>query len=155
MNEKIRPLFWEKYALNQLNKSEWESLCDGCGICCLIKLADEDEVSSSNNVLYTNVSCQLLDCSTGFCSNYPQRKTYVTDCVQLTYDMLADIYWLPKTCAYRLLYENKALPSWHPLITGSHQSVKRSGHSVAGRCVSEKLVNDEDLEDHLIKWVKI
>lgn len=153
--KKLRTNFWVDIPLSDLNSDEWEALCDGCGVCCLIKLSDEDEDSSVNNVHYTNVACQLLDCSTGFCSNYDNRKDYVSDCVQLTYEMLKNIYWLPASCAYRLRYENKPIPEWHPLISGSHETVKRSGFSVSGKCVSEKSVHEDDVENHIIKWVHL
>ena len=119
MNTEIRPFFWKHYSLEQLNQTEWEALCDGCGLCCLIKLEDED----TEEIAYTKVACKLLDCQTARCSDYANRHQFVPDCIQLTPEKLQSIGWLPSSCAYRRLNEGKNLPSWHYLNTGSRQSV--------------------------------
>jgi uncharacterized protein len=150
MNTELRPDFWKNYTLEQLNRAEWEALCDGCGLCCLIKLEDED----SNEVAYTKVACKLLDCSTGHCSDYPNRLNYVPDCIQLSPEKLEQISWLPTSCAYRRLSENKPLPSWHYLNTGSRENVIKARKSVAGRCVSEQDINEDDIEDYIVRWVR-
>lgn len=146
----IRPQFWQHYRLDELNRSEWEALCDGCGQCCLVKLQDEDTAE----VVYTDVACQLLDTQTGRCSNYPQRQQYISDCIQLVPELIPSITWLPSTCAYRRVYEGKPLPSWHYLLTGDRQSVVRAKKSVAGRCLSETEVPEDELEEHVIRWVR-
>ncbi|MFC3902031.1 hypothetical protein SAMN05421749_105145 [Acinetobacter marinus] len=146
----LRPEFWRLYALEQLNRTEWEALCDGCGQCCLIKLEDED----SGEVVYTNVACKLLDCSTGACSDYPHRQQFVPDCIQLSPALLSQIKWLPSTCGYRRVHEGKDLPRWHHLISGDRSSVIRAKKSVANRCVSENAVAEEDIEAHVIRWVR-
>ncbi|MGD2081844.1 MAG: YcgN family cysteine cluster protein [Chromatiales bacterium] len=140
--------FWRRKALDALEPAEWESLCDGCGKCCLHKLEDED----TREIRFTNVACRLLDAATCRCSDYANRSSRVPDCVTLTPEVLDDPYWLPATCAYRLVAEGKDLPDWHPLVSGDAMSVVRSGHSVCGRVVSE--VDADDLEHHLISWVK-
>lgn len=150
MNTELRPDFWKNYTLEQLNRAEWEALCDGCGLCCLIKLEDED----SSEVAYTKVACKLLDCSTGHCSDYPNRLNYVPDCIQLSPEKLEQISWLPTSCAYRRLSENKPLPSWHYLNTGSRENVIKARKSVAGRCVSEQDINEDDIEDYIVRWVR-
>ena len=150
MTTELRPEFWKNYTLEQLNRAEWEALCDGCGLCCLIKLEDED----SNEVAYTKVACKLLDCSTGHCSDYPNRLNYVPDCIQLSPEKLEQISWLPTSCAYRRLSENKPLPSWHYLNTGSRENVIKARKSVAGRCVSEQDINEDDIEDYIVRWVR-
>ena len=140
--------FWKTIPLDQLDKDQWESLCDGCGKCCVLKLEDVD----TGDVHYTDVGCKLLDCSTGRCTNYAERKTYVPDCVLLTADNLGMLGWMPESCAYRLVYENKDLPDWHPLITGNANSTVLAGHSVAKRVVPENTVDEDDLPDHITLW---
>ncbi len=150
MTEQLRPQFWKKYALTELNPAEWEALCDGCGLCCLIKLEDED----LQEVAYTKVACKLLDCKTACCSNYEQRLEHVPDCIQLTPEKLANIHWLPSSCAYRRLNEGKNLPTWHYLITGTRTSVIKARKSAAGRCISETEVNEDDLDEYIVRWVR-
>lgn len=150
MSDSLRPQFWQNYALTELNHAEWEALCDGCGLCCLIKLEDEE----TQEVAYTKVACKLLDCKTAACSDYPNRKEYVPDCIQLTPELLKEIHWLPPSCAYRRLNEGKTLPKWHYLITGSRQSVIAARKSAAGRCLSEQDVHEDDIEDYVVRWVR-
>lgn len=150
MADALRPEFWKTYQLEQLSPAEWEALCDGCGLCCLIKLEDDE----SNEVAYTKVACKLLDCKTGHCSDYPNRQRHVPDCIQLTPEKLAQIHWLPTTCAYRRLAEGKKLPNWHYLITGSRESVVQARKSAAGRCISESEIHEDEIEDYIVRWVK-
>lgn len=150
MSSELRPQFWKKYPLEALNTQEWEALCDGCGLCCLVKLEDED----TQEVAYTKVACKLLDCTTARCSNYPERLDYVPDCIQLTPEKLRQIHWLPASCAYRRLNEGKSLPSWHYLNTGSRQSVIKARKSAAGRCISETEVDEEQIDEYVVRWVR-
>lgn len=150
MTNFLRPDFWKNYTLEQLNPLEWEALCDGCGLCCLVKLEDDE----TEKVYYTKVACQLLDCTTGQCSQYMQRHQYVPDCITLNVDNIDHLHWLPSTCAYKRLAQGKALPNWHYLITGSRMSVVQAKKSVAHRCISELNVHEDDLEDYIVKWVK-
>ena len=150
MSEFLRPQFWKNYTLAELNTAEWEALCDGCGLCCLIKLEDDE----TNEVAYTKVACKLLDCKTGHCSDYPNRIQHVPDCIQLTPEKLAQIHWLPSTCAYQRMSEGKSLPSWHYLNTGTRESVIKARKSVAGRCVSEVDVDEDEIEDYIVRWVR-
>ena len=140
--------FWETKSLTEMNSEEWESLCDGCGKCCVIKLQDED----TDEIFSTDIGCTLLDCQTARCSNYAGRKEIVPDCIILTPENLSHLSWMPKTCAYRRLHEGQALPDWHPLITGDRETPKRAGHSVAGQIFPEGSVADEDLPDHITDW---
>lgn len=149
----IRPHFWENYPLSELTDNEWEALCDGCGVCCLIKYLDDDDVSLTE---YTDVACQLLDCNTGHCKDYAHRQHHVPDCIRLTHEMVADMLWLPSHCAYKRLYLGQGLPSWHRLIAGEtahKQGVARLG--VAGRCVSELDVSEDEAEERIVRWVKL
>ena len=150
MSNVLRPQFWQHYAIDELNPVEWEALCDGCGLCCLVKLEDDETAE----VVYTKVACKLLDCQTAACSDYPHRKQYVPDCIQLSPTLLKEIKWLPSTCAYRRVNEGKALPDWHYLITGDRYSVIRAKKSAAKRCISEMTVDEEDIEDYVVRWVR-
>ena len=139
--------FWETTKLERMTRQQWESLCDGCAKCCLQKLEDID----TREIFYTNVVCRLLNLETCRCSDYANRSRRVPSCVTLTLRDLQDPYWLPSTCAYRLLSEGKRLPAWHPLISGDPGTVVASGHSVRGKVVPETAA--DDLEHHLIDWV--
>lgn len=141
----MRARFWETVALDQMTAPEWEALCDGCGKCCLNKLEDED----TGELLFTRVACRMLDDATCRCSDYPNRKRHVPECVVLTPATLADIaYWMPDTCAYRLLHDGQSLPDWHPLVTGDPESAHRAGRSMRGRTISETQVPLADWEDY-------
>ena len=144
MGPLARP-FWQEKSLRQMDRAEWESLCDGCGKCCVHKLEDED----SGELVATNVACRLLDRRTGRCKDYRNRRAYVPECVRLTPEKVLDLDWLPSTCAYLMLAEGKDLPEWHPLITGDPESVHAAGQSVRGWTVSEDDVGD-DLENFVI-----
>jgi len=138
--------FWETKSLEEMTGREWESLCDGCGLCCLIRLEDED----TGEITPTRVACRLFDDQTCRCSNYRQRHRYVSDCIKLTPDNIADLPWMPLSCAYRRLHEGKPLPDWHPLITGDPQSVHLAGVSVRGQTISEDVLDfPEEAADHL------
>ena len=111
-----------------MTRAEWESLCDGCGRCCLKKLED----SETGKVQYTDVACRLLDTERCRCTHYKRRIEHVPDCVELTSENVRKITWLPATCAYRLLDEGKPLEWWHPLVSGDRQSVSAPGSRCAG-----------------------
>ncbi|MDZ4094722.1 MAG: YcgN family cysteine cluster protein [Paracoccaceae bacterium] len=148
MTQKPRPRFWETVSLNNMSPAEWEALCDGCGKCCLNKIEFED----TNEVAFTRVACKLLDGDTCRCTRYETRRQFVPDCVQISPSTLPRIaYWMPRTCAYRLLFEGKKLHNWHPLISGDPETVHDVGVSVRGWTVSELTVPEEDWEDHIIE----
>ncbi|MDJ0386721.1 YcgN family cysteine cluster protein [Roseomonas sp. E05] len=140
------PPFWKTKLLAAMTRAEWESLCDGCGRCCLHKLRDED----TNELAWTEVACRLLDGQSCQCRDYPNRRAHVPDCVKLTPKRLARIDWLPPSCAYRLVAEGQDLPWWHPLVSGRPQTVHEAGASVRGRVVAEREAGD--LEDHIVEW---
>lgn len=142
---KERP-FWETTPLGEMSENEWESLCDGCGKCCLHKLQDSD----TNEVFTTNVACRLLDLKSCRCGDYENRKIKVPDCVQLTPETASTLPWLPTTCAYRLLAVGGSLPDWHPLVSGSNKTVHEAGVSVRGRAVPEK--DATALTEHIVDW---
>ena len=135
--------FWRSKTLAEMSQTEWESLCDGCGKCCLHKLRYPD-----GSLKQTKVSCRLLDTQTCLCTNYARRKTLVPDCVVLTKDTVQELDWLPATCAYRVLQAGGELAPWHPLITGDAESVHRAGISVRGRCISERRAGS--LENYIV-----
>jgi len=139
--------FWENLSLAEMDAAQWESLCDGCGKCCLHKLEDED----SGEVYVCNVTCKLMDIETCRCQDYTNRKKRVPDCTVLTLERIAEFHWLPETCAYRLLAEGKSLFEWHPLVSGDVSTVHRAGISVRGRVVAEADV--DDLHQHITDWV--
>ena len=153
----LRERFWQRFALEELTSAEWEALCDGCGACCLVKFLEDDE--HQNEVEYTDVACQLLDCQTGYCSDYAHRQQFVPDCVALTVDKLPEMMWLPRNCAYKRLYLGQELPKWHLLITqdavATQHGMRKAGVGVAGRCISELGVDEEELEDRIVRWVKV
>ena len=140
--------FWETKPLTKLSQEEWESLCDGCARCCLIKLEDED----SGDIHHTNVICDLLDLEECRCTKYSERSIHVPECVVVTPQIIDQLHWMPSTCAYRLLWEGNSLPEWHPLITGDAKSVHLAGISVRGRVLKQCEVNDDDLQDHIVDW---
>lgn len=144
----LRPRFWEKVPLTGMTPKEWEALCDGCGKCCLNKLEDAD----TGEVVFTRVACRLLDDESCRCANYEVRKTIVPECVVLTPKNIGEIaYWMPSTCAYRLLWQKQPLPEWHPLISGDPNAVHEAGVSVRGWTVPEFDVPVEDWEDYVIE----
>ncbi|WP_225028410.1 YcgN family cysteine cluster protein [Xinfangfangia pollutisoli] len=148
MTDLLRPRFWETVPLSKMTPAEWEALCDGCGKCCLNKLEYDD----TGEVVYTCVACRLFDNATSGCSDYANRKTHVPECVVLTPKTLKkSAYWMPSTCAYKLLWQGRPLPDWHPLVTGDPDSTHKAGQSMRGRTVSELTVPEEDWEDHLIE----
>jgi len=138
--------FWREKSLENMNRQEWESLCDGCGKCCLHKLEDDE----TGEIHYTDVACRFLDPETIKCGKYITRQRYVGNCVVMTADLLDRLPWMPSTCAYRLLYEGKELPEWHPLVAGDDKAIHAAGQSVKGRVVDERVAGD--FEDHLVEW---
>ncbi|MEN6543977.1 YcgN family cysteine cluster protein [Parvibaculum sp.] len=143
--------FWKRKTLEEMTRKEWESLCDGCAKCCLVKLEDEDTLEIS----FTSSVCKLLDCDTCRCKDYPNRSKLVPDCVQLTPEVIYEVSWMPPSCAYRLIAEGKDLPSWHPLVSGETESVHRAGMSVRGKVISEEEVDFDDICDYIVDWPKL
>ena len=140
--------FWRTKALDEMSHQEWESLCDGCGRCCLNKLEDWD----TGEIAWTDVGCKLLDGETCRCTDYEDRQASVPDCVALDAGKVKEIDWLPPTCAYRLVAEGRDLYWWHHLVSGDPETVHAAGISVRGRTVSEEEMELEDYEDHLAEW---
>jgi uncharacterized protein len=142
--------FWQRKSLDEMTDSEWESLCDGCGRCCLNKLEEE---GNDADTYYTDVACRLLNGKTCRCRDYANRLDLVDDCVQLTPQSLKTINWLPPSCAYVLIAKGRDLYWWHPLVSGDAETVHAAGVSVRGRISgTEETVPDEDLEDHIVSW---
>ena len=140
--------YWEDKPLEALDRAQWESLCDGCGKCCLNKIEYED----TGEVEYTRVACRLLDNETCRCSNDARRFEFVPECIRLNPKTLKKIsYWLPATCAYKLLQQGKPLPDWHPLVTGDPDSTHSAGQSMRGQTVSEAAVDENDWDDYIIQ----
>ena len=130
-----------------MSQKEWESLCDGCGKCCLIKLEDAE----TKELFYTDVACHLLDANTCQCKNYKQRRKLVDDCLQLEVDDVEEFKWLPKSCSYRRLHEGRGLPKWHYLISGDRNTAHKKKKSVKNRVVSEMEVME--VAEHIVYWV--
>jgi uncharacterized cysteine cluster protein YcgN (CxxCxxCC family) len=144
----LKDRFWERKPLQKMSRQEWEALCDGCGRCCLNKLEDAE----SGEVALTRIACRLLDDATCRCAHYENRHQFVPDCIVLRPDNLdRHAYWLPETCAYRLLWQGNPLPDWHPLISGTAQSVHDAGISVQGMTLSEFEIPEEEWEEHIIE----
>jgi uncharacterized protein len=145
MNMKLP--FWKVKLLAEMNREEWESLCDGCGKCCLVKLEDED----TDELYITNVACRLLEIETCRCCDYEHRLQAVPVCLFLEADKLPPLNWLPETCAYRLLAEGKQLFDWHHLVSGNMESVHEQGMSVREYAQSEEFIHPDQLYDHIIE----
>ncbi len=142
--------FWKRKTLKEMTRAEWESLCDGCARCCLYKLEDEE----TGEIFYTNVVCRLLDTYNCRCSSYKDRARLVPTCLVLDADLVQQLRWMPKTCAYRLIAEGKDLEWWHPLVSGDPNSVHAAGISVRWRTQAEKDVDMENLEDEIVDWLE-
>ena len=144
----LRPRYWAKVPLAKMTEAEWEALCDGCGKCCLNKLEDAE----TGEVALTRVACRLLDDASCHCAQYDIRHQFVPDCIRLTPQSIEQhMYWLPQTCAYRLVYEGRDLFHWHPLVSGDPESVHEAGVSVRDLTVSEFDTPEEDWEDYIIE----
>ncbi|MDM8525459.1 YcgN family cysteine cluster protein [Desulfococcaceae bacterium HSG8] len=143
--------FWKAKSFTEMTHEEWESLCDGCGRCCLQKLEDKN----TGEIYYTNVACRLLNIRTCRCMRYPKRTQSVSNCKSLTPDTINQFYWLPDTCAYRLIARGQELAWWHPLISGDKNTVREAGISIADGLVpvvSELFVSQDQLKDHIVDW---
>ena len=132
--------FWQTKRLEQMTVQEWESLCDGCGLCCLVRFEDED----TGEIIPTRVSCRLFDDKLCRCSDYENRKKYVPDCIKLTPWNIEQLEWMPRSCAYRRIWEGRGLADWHPLISGDPESVHRAGVSVRGQTTNERELDDPE-----------
>ncbi len=145
------PPFWKTKRLREMSVEEWESLCDGCGKCCLLKVEYED----TREVLPTSVACKLLDTDSCQCSDYPNRRKKVPDCIDLRHVVdFTTIAWLPSTCAYKLVAEGRDLYWWHYLVSGSRATVHSAGMSVRHKVISEADLNDvdEELPRYVVDW---
>lgn len=140
--------FWRTKTLEQMSREEWESLCDGCARCCLLKLEDID----TGEIAATDIHCRLLDPGSCRCRDYERRSDEVPDCLVLDPAAVRTLSWLPPTCAYRLVAEGRDLYWWHPLVSGDPETVHAAGISVRGRVVPEETVSEDDLEDHVVDW---
>lgn len=141
--------FWRTKKMSEMTPREWESLCDGCGRCCLNKLTDID----TGDTVYTDVGCKLLDTTSCRCADYKNRQKKVHDCVRLTWRNIRRLTWLPPTCGYVLVASDQDLPWWHPLVSGSPETVHEAGISVRGKVSANEVdVPDRDLVDYIVKW---
>ena len=141
--------FWRTKKLSEMTDREWESLCDGCGRCCLNKLTDVD----TSETVYTDVGCELLDGKSCRCTDYRNRQAKVSDCVRLTWRNIRRLTWLPPTCGYVLVANGQDLPWWHPLVSGRKETVHEAGISVRGKVTAnEKDVPDDELVNFIVSW---
>lgn len=138
--------FWKTKTLDQMNRQEWESLCDRCGRCCVHKLEDEE----SGRVFYTNIACHLFDFARCGCKHYKHRQVLVPACTVLDAENVEKFKWMPPTCAYRLLAEGKPLPWWHPLVSQDSQTIHEAGISMRGKVIPEKAVSPENWEEYVV-----
>ncbi len=138
--------FWLTTPLDKMTSSQWESLCDGCALCCLHKLEDED----TGDVYYTDVHCRYMEQDTCRCTVYHTRQEKVPHCVWLTPDQAKEFHWLPETCAYRLVAEGKPLFDWHPLVSGDRESVHMAGISIRNKGIPDDRIPEEEWEDRII-----
>jgi uncharacterized cysteine cluster protein YcgN (CxxCxxCC family) len=142
--------FWKAKRLEEMTAAEWEALCDGCGQCCLIKLEDED----TGDIAVTRLACKLLNIGSCRCSDYENRQAHVEDCVKLTPGDVRRLDWLPETCAYRLIDEGQELRWWHPLVSGTPESVHEAGISVRGAAIGECKVPQDRYPAHIVGWIE-
>lgn len=149
MSANADPPFWQRKSLEAMTPAEWESLCDGCGRCCTHKLEDED----TGAVFPTRIACRLLDGHTCRCGDYPNRRQRVPDCLQMTPTIARTAEWLPESCAYRRIAQGRGLAWWHPLVSGSDETVHEAGVSVRDRLTPEQSVDPDALEDYIAEWV--
>ncbi|WP_108661186.1 YcgN family cysteine cluster protein [Acuticoccus kandeliae] len=140
--------FWRTKSLEEMNPEEWESLCDGCGRCCLNKI----EYADTGELAWTDIACTLLDHGTCQCRNYHRRTEIVPNCVPLTPATVRELTWLPPSCAYRLVRDGRDLFWWHPLKSGDPNTVHEAGISVRGRVISEDGVDVDDYEERIVEW---
>lgn len=141
--------FWETTPLFEMNREQWEAVCDGCGRCCLIKLEDED----TGDLYWTNVVCRAMDRCTGFCSDYKNRQKIVPECIVLTPENLVEkAKVLPASCGYKRLMNGQPLLDWHPLVSGTQKTVVDADISIADKTLSEDNVHDDDLPNFLVNW---
>ena len=140
--------FWRRKTLSAMTRAEWESLCDGCGLCCLVRFEEED----SGDVIPTRVHCKLFDAGACACTDYANRKRHVPDCVKLTPGNVGDLPWMPKSCAYRRLHEGRDLAWWHPLVSGDPETVHQAGVSVRGQTISETALADPEDAVEFAAW---
>jgi len=138
--------FWKTKTLEELSREEWESLCDGCGRCCLVKLEDED----TSEVYTTRLACSLLNVQTCRCRDYANRFSKMPDCLEIDVKRARELKWLPPTCGYRLVDEGRDLPWWHPLVSGSPETVHQAGISVSAFAMSERRVKEENYWRYII-----
>jgi uncharacterized cysteine cluster protein YcgN (CxxCxxCC family) len=142
--------FWEEKRLHELSAQEWESLCDGCARCCMIKLEDEDD----GTVHHTSLVCHLLDTDSCRCTRYPERHELVHDCIQFSADLASQLSWLPLSCAYRRVAEGLPLLPWHPLISGNPESVHEAGISVRNRVIPVQMIHEDEQQEHIVDWIE-
>ncbi len=147
MDHPYSPPAWINLPLNELSPEQWEALCDGCAKCCLYKFEDED----TGRILYTNVACPLLNLRTCRCPDYEHRSTLEPNCIHITLDDPVVFTWLPSTCAYRLRYEGKPLPGWHPLVSGNPASVHAARISIVGKAIAGEGIPDDKLEQYIVE----
>ncbi|OLP57980.1 hypothetical protein BJF93_14230 [Xaviernesmea oryzae] len=140
--------FWKVKSLEEMTGAEWESLCDGCGLCCLNKLEDWD----TGEIVWTEIRCTLLDGQSCRCRDYPNRQATVPDCIQLTPEEVRTLTWLPPTCGYRKVRDGEDLSWWHPLVSGDPETVHQAGISARGRTLLEDDIDIDDFEDHVVDW---
>ena len=138
--------FWEEKSLSEMTVTEWESLCDGCGKCCLNKIIDDE----TDELFYTDAACKLLDHKTAGCKDYSNRTKQVPECTVITVESLPQLDWLPESCAYRRLFLGKPLPKWHPLITGNKKKMHKLNMSIKGKVIDERSV--KYLDEHIVIW---
>ena len=139
--------FWKEKSLVEMTAEEWESLCDGCGRCCLIKLEDED----TEELAFTRVACELLDIGACRCTDYEHRHERIPDCIQLTVRAVDELGWLPETCAYRLVANGEDLAWWHPLVSNDPKTIHEAGISIRDFAISEKRIKNKNFEKYIVR----
>lgn len=148
MADSQKKAFWQTKSLSEMDKEEWESLCDGCGKCCLQQLED-----ASATIVFTDVACDLFDAQTCSCADYQNRSSRVPNCMSLDIDNVMEATeFAPPSCSYRLLALGEDLPKWHHLRQGDKALMHEQKFSAKNRCRSMKSIDLNDIEDFVVDW---
>lgn len=141
--------FWKNKSLFEMSHQEWESICDGCGKCCLQQLQDED----TGELVFTDVACDLFEQQSCRCTDYENRSQKVPNCMTMNKDNVFECAeFAPPSCSYRLLLQGDDLPEWHHLVSGDADMIHQTGNSVSGKVRLQREIDQNEIEDYIVEW---